>query len=65
MHYTVERAGDVPNVVPDYARVHTWVRDSRRAGVDTVFARVKEIARGAAIIAGVEHTVTFRPAPAT
>ena len=60
MHYTVERAGDVPNVVPDYARVHTWVRDSRRAGVDTVFARVKEIARGAAIIAGVEHTITVQ-----
>src|SRR5688572_7924574 len=60
MHYTVERAGDVPNVVPDYARVHTWVRDSRRPGVDTVFARVKEIARGAAIIAGVEHTVSVQ-----
>jgi aminobenzoyl-glutamate utilization protein B len=60
MHYTVERAGDVPNVVPDYARVHTWVRDSRRPGVDTVFARVKEIARGAAIIAGVEQTVTVQ-----
>jgi aminobenzoyl-glutamate utilization protein B len=57
MHYTVERAGDVPNVVPDYARVHTWVRDSRREGVDVVFARVQEIARGAAVIAGVEHTV--------
>jgi aminobenzoyl-glutamate utilization protein B len=60
MHYTVERAGDVPNVVPDYARVHTWVRDSRRPGVDTVFARVKEIARGAALIAGVEQTVTVQ-----
>ena len=60
MHYTVERAGDVPNVVPDYARVHTWVRDSRRPGVDTVFARVKEIARGAALIAGVEPTVTVQ-----
>ena len=57
MHYTVERAGDVPNVVPDYARVHTWVRDSRRDGVDAVFARVQEVARGAAIIAGVEYTV--------
>jgi len=60
MHYTVERAGDVPNVVPDYARVHAWVRDSRRPGVDTAFARVKEIARGAALIAGVEHTVTVQ-----
>ena len=60
MHYTVQRAGDVPNVVPDYARVFTWVRDSRRDGVDTVFARVREIARGAALIAGVEHTITVQ-----
>ena len=60
MHYTVQRAGDVPNVVPDYARVLTWVRDSRREGVNEVFARVQEIARGAALIAGVEPTVTVQ-----
>ena len=60
MHYTVQRAGDVPNVVPDYARILTWVRDSRRAGVDEVFARVQEIARGAALIAGVDHTITIQ-----
>lgn len=60
MHYTVQRAGDVPNVVPDYARILTWVRDSRRPGVDTVFARVQEIARGAALIAGVDHTITIQ-----
>lgn len=60
IHYTVQRAGDVPNVVPDYARVLTWVRDSRREGVNAVFARVQEIARGAALIAGVEPTVTVQ-----
>lgn len=60
MHYTVQKAGDVPNVVPDYARIYTWVRDSKRTGVDEVFARVKEIARGAALIAGVEHTLTVQ-----
>lgn len=60
MHYTVLRAGDVPNVVPDAARILTWVRDSRRAGVDTVFARVQEIARGAALIAGVDHAITVQ-----
>jgi aminobenzoyl-glutamate utilization protein B len=60
MHYTVERAGDVPNVVPDYARVLTWLRDSKRAGVDPVFARVREIAAGAALMAGVEHTLTVQ-----
>jgi aminobenzoyl-glutamate utilization protein B len=60
MHYTVQRAGDVPNVVPDYARILTWVRDSRREGVDSVFARVREIAEGAAKIAGVSHTITVQ-----
>jgi aminobenzoyl-glutamate utilization protein B len=60
MHYTVQRAGDAPNVIPDYARILTWVRDSRRQGVDEVFARVQEIARGAALIAGVEHTLTIQ-----
>jgi aminobenzoyl-glutamate utilization protein B len=60
IHYTVQRAGDVPNVIPDYARILTWVRDSRRAGVDDVFARVQEIARGAALIAGVEHTLKIQ-----
>ena len=60
IHYTVQKAGDVPNVVPDYARILTWVRDSKRPGVDVVFARVQEIARGAALIAGVEHTLTIQ-----
>lgn len=60
IHYTVQRAGDVPNVVPDYARILTWVRDSRRPGVDEVFARVQEIARGAALVAGVDHTLTIQ-----
>jgi aminobenzoyl-glutamate utilization protein B len=60
IHYTVQRAGDVPNVIPDYSRIFTWVRDSKRPGVDEVFARVQEIARGAALIAGVEHTLTIQ-----
>jgi aminobenzoyl-glutamate utilization protein B len=60
MHYTVQKAGDVPNVVPDYARILTWVRDSRRAGVDEVFTRVQDIAKGAALVAGVEHTITIQ-----
>jgi aminobenzoyl-glutamate utilization protein B len=58
MHYAIVNGGDVPNVVPEYAKVWMWVRDSKRAGVETVFARVKEIAQGAAMIAGVESTVT-------
>jgi aminobenzoyl-glutamate utilization protein B len=60
MHYTVQRAGDVPNVVPDYAKVWMWVRDSKTAGITPVLDRVKEIAEGAAKIAGVESTLTIQ-----
>jgi len=60
MHYTIMSGGDVPNVVPEYAKVWMWVRDSKREGVEVVFARVKEIAEGAAKIAGVESKVTIQ-----
>jgi aminobenzoyl-glutamate utilization protein B len=57
MHYAIKAGGDVPNVVPEYAKIWMWVRDSKRAGVEEVFTRVKDIAKGAAMIAGVESTV--------
>jgi aminobenzoyl-glutamate utilization protein B len=60
MHYAIMRGGDVPNVVPEYAKVWMWVRDSKREGVETVFSRVKEIAQGAGMIAGVEAKVTVQ-----
>ena len=60
MHYTVQRAGDVPNVVPDYAKVWMWVRDSKTAGITPVMDRVKQIAEGAAQIAGVEGKLTIQ-----
>jgi aminobenzoyl-glutamate utilization protein B len=60
MHYTIAAGGDVPNVVPEYAKIWMWVRDSKRSVVEDVFARVKEIATGAAIIAGVEAKVTVQ-----
>jgi len=57
MHYVIQAGGQVPNVVPEYASVWMWVRDSKRDGVDAVFTRVQEIARGAALMAGVETVV--------
>jgi aminobenzoyl-glutamate utilization protein B len=60
MHYAIMKGGDVPNVVPEYAKVWMWVRDSKRDGVEEVFARVKEIAAGAGMIAGVESKVTVQ-----
>jgi len=60
MHYAIVKGGDVPNVVPEYAKVWMWVRDSKRDGVEEVFKRVKEIAHGAGIIAGVDSRVTVQ-----
>ena len=54
MHYVISRGGDVPNVVPDYAKVWCWVRDSSRSGVEVVLQRLREIADGAGKIAGVQ-----------
>ncbi len=60
MHYTIVKGGDVPNVVPDYAKVWCWVRDSTRDSVEQVLERVRHIAEGAALIAGVESKMTIQ-----
>jgi aminobenzoyl-glutamate utilization protein B len=59
MHYTVQKGGDVPNVVPEYARVLVWLRDSKRAGVEELLARVRKIADGAALMAEVESKLSI------
>lgn len=60
MHYTFQAGGDVPNVIPEYARMWCWVRDWTRDGVDEVFKRVQDIVKGAALMAGVEGKVTVQ-----
>ncbi len=54
MHYTIVNGGEVPNVIPEYAKIWCWVRDSKRTGVEEVLARVRQIAEGAGLMAGVE-----------
>jgi aminobenzoyl-glutamate utilization protein B len=60
MHYVIQKAGDVPNVVPEYARLWCWVRDKSRSGVEDVLKRVRPIAEGAALMAGVESKITIQ-----
>ena len=60
MHYAIVSGGDVPNVVPEYAKVWMWVRDSKRSGVEEVLNRVREIAKGAGMVAGVESKFTIQ-----
>ncbi len=60
MHYVKKDAGDVPNVVPAKAAVWIWIRDSKRSGVSAVEERVRNIAKGAALMAGVEYNIKIQ-----
>jgi aminobenzoyl-glutamate utilization protein B len=60
MHYVIQREGDVPNVVSEYAKVWMWVRDSKRTGAEETFQRVRKIAEGAALMSGTEAKVTVQ-----
>lgn len=62
IHTHMQQAGDVVNVVPDYAKYWVRVRDTKRDGMVAVWDRVKEIARGAAIMANVDYEITLVPA---
>ncbi len=60
MHYVISDGGDVPNVVPEHAKVWAWVRDTKHASVDELMVRVKKIAEGAALAADVESTLRIQ-----
>ncbi len=60
MHYTVTDAGDVPNVVPTYARVWCWLRDSNATGVNQLLERARHIAEGAALATGTTARLTVQ-----
>jgi aminobenzoyl-glutamate utilization protein B len=60
MHYAIVDGGDVPNVVPDHAKVWIWARDFERKGVDEVLARLRQVAEGAALMAGVKQTLAVQ-----
>ena len=59
IHYDIMEAGKVVNVVPDYAKIWTRVRDTRRDNMEKVWKRVEEIAKGAAIMADVDYKISL------
>ena len=58
MHYVIQNGGDVPNVVPAYAKLWCWLRDSKGAGVEKLLGRARKIVEGAALMAEVESKLT-------
>lgn len=54
IHYTITNGGDSPNIVPDNASVWYYIRAPKRNEVDEIFARIKKIAKGAALMTETE-----------
>lgn len=59
IHYHIQDAGQVVNVVPDYSRIWVRVRDSSRDGLQPVWKQVEKMASGAAILANVDYKVSL------
>ena len=59
IHYHIQDAGKVVNVVPDYSRIWVRVRDTKRSNMEVVWKQVERMAEGAAIMANVEHEVNL------
>lgn len=59
IHYHIQDGGQVVNVVPDYTKIWTRVRDTRREGMEKVWKHVERIAEGAAIMADVDYEITL------
>jgi aminobenzoyl-glutamate utilization protein B len=57
MHYVYSDGGKIPNVIPDEAAIWLWIRDSKRSGVAEVSERMEAIAKGAALMAGVDYEI--------
>lgn len=59
IHYHIQDAGKVVNVVPDYARLWVRVRDPKRKVMLPTYERVKAMAEGAAIMANVDYKISL------
>ncbi|MEZ5894399.1 MAG: amidohydrolase [Parvularculaceae bacterium] len=54
IHYVITEGGSAPNVVPDHAEVFYYVRHPEAKGVDEIWKRLENAARGAALGTGTE-----------
>ncbi|MEI9917390.1 MAG: amidohydrolase [Bacteroidota bacterium] len=59
IHYQIQDAGKVVNVVPDYSRIWVRARDIKREGVEEIYARLQKIAEGAAMMANVKYKLNL------
>ncbi|HUQ09844.1 MAG TPA: amidohydrolase [Steroidobacteraceae bacterium] len=60
VHYVIKDGGDVPNVVPEHGAVWIWARDWKRGEVESLLARIRKIADGAALMTETEAKVSVQ-----
>ena len=58
IHRVIKDGGKVPNVIPDYAKIQTWLRDQTGASVEDMLARMRKAADGAALATETRSKVT-------
>ena len=59
IHYVIPDAGEAPNVVPAYAKVWYYVRDSNRKKVEKNYQWLTQIAEAAALATQTSHKITL------
>lgn len=63
IHAVIREGGERASVVPDYAKLDLYVRSQRPETLKDLSARVEDVARGAALMAGVGVTVSWDEHP--
>ena len=58
IHGIIKRGGDSPNVVPDYASAHLYVRAPTLPMLEEYYGKVLNIIKGAELITGAKSKVT-------
>jgi aminobenzoyl-glutamate utilization protein B len=59
LHYIITNGGSAPNVVPDEAEVHYFVRAPQRHQVDELYKRLINIAKGATLMTETSMEIDF------
>ena len=59
IHRVIKDGGRVPNIIPDYAKIQTWLRDQTGTAVDELLARMRKAADGAALATETRAKVTL------
>jgi aminobenzoyl-glutamate utilization protein B len=57
IHYIIDSGGDQPNVVPAFARSWYYIRAPEREQVESMYKRILDIAKGAALMTGTTYDV--------